>query len=83
MKLYIDGLEVDAGEGQTIFEAAQDAGIEIPTLCHSPGWIRSVSVDFALWTSASASRWRPVYVLARRAWKYRPRRVSSKHTVRC
>jgi len=37
MKLTIDGLEVDAGEGQTIFEAAQDAGIEIPTLCHSPG----------------------------------------------
>ena len=37
MKLRIDGIEIDAGEGQTIFEAAQGAGIEIPTLCHSPG----------------------------------------------
>jgi formate dehydrogenase major subunit len=37
MKLRIDGREIDAFEGQTIFEAASDAGIEIPTLCHSPG----------------------------------------------
>jgi formate dehydrogenase major subunit len=37
MKLRIDGMELEAHEGQTIFEAAQSAGIEIPVLCHSPG----------------------------------------------
>jgi len=37
MKLRIDGIDIEAHEGQTIFEAAQSAGIEIPVLCHSPG----------------------------------------------
>lgn len=32
--LQIDGIEVRAKEGMTIFEAAQSAGIGIPTLCH-------------------------------------------------
>ncbi len=32
--LQIDGRKVEAGEGMTILEAAQDAGIVIPTLCH-------------------------------------------------
>jgi heterodisulfide reductase subunit A len=34
--LTIDGQEVQAEEGQTILEAAREAGIEIPTLCHHP-----------------------------------------------
>jgi len=37
MKLSIDGVEIEAAEGQTIIEAASDHGIEIPTLCHTPG----------------------------------------------
>ncbi|MFK7896428.1 MAG: formate dehydrogenase subunit alpha [Myxococcota bacterium] len=37
MKLTIDGREVEAADGQTIFDAAQAAGIEIPVLCHSEG----------------------------------------------
>ena len=37
VKLRIDDVDVEAREGQTIFEAASDAGIEIPVLCHSPG----------------------------------------------
>ena len=37
MKLTIDGIEIEADEGQTIIEAAAAAGIEIPTLCHTPG----------------------------------------------
>jgi len=37
MKLRIDGIDIEAHEGQTIFEAAHAAGIEIPVLCHSPG----------------------------------------------
>ena len=32
--LHIDGREVKAGEGMTLLEAAQSAGIVIPTLCH-------------------------------------------------
>ena len=32
--LTIDGREVTAPEGTTIWEAAKDAGIEIPVLCH-------------------------------------------------
>ena len=32
--LQIDGIEVKAKEGMTILEAAQSAGISIPTLCH-------------------------------------------------
>jgi NADH dehydrogenase/NADH:ubiquinone oxidoreductase subunit G len=32
--LRIDGREVEARQGMTIFEAAQNAGIFIPTLCH-------------------------------------------------
>ena len=32
--LQIDGREVKAKEGMTILEAAQSAGIYIPTLCH-------------------------------------------------
>lgn len=32
--VQIDGKEVKASEGMTILEAAQNAGISIPTLCH-------------------------------------------------
>lgn len=34
--LTINGLQVNAQEGMTILEAAQQAGIYIPTLCHCP-----------------------------------------------
>jgi len=36
VNLTINGREVQARPGQTILEAAQCAGIEIPTLCHDP-----------------------------------------------
>ena len=32
--MKIDGREVAAGEGMTVLEAARNAGIGIPTLCH-------------------------------------------------
>ena len=32
--LYIDGKEIKAQEGMTILEAAKEAGLNIPTLCH-------------------------------------------------
>ncbi|MBN2333304.1 MAG: (2Fe-2S)-binding protein [Deltaproteobacteria bacterium] len=34
IRLEIDGREVSANDGMTILEAAQSAGIVIPTLCH-------------------------------------------------
>ncbi len=34
IRMQIDGNEVKAAEGMTILEAAQGAGISIPTLCH-------------------------------------------------
>ena len=34
IRLQIDGKEVEAKEGMTVLEAAQSAGISIPTLCH-------------------------------------------------
>ncbi|MBA7540383.1 NADPH-Fe(3+) oxidoreductase subunit alpha [subsurface metagenome] len=34
IRLQIDGKEVEAREGMTVLEAAQSAGISIPTLCH-------------------------------------------------
>ena len=37
VNVTIDGRAVTAEMGQTILEAAQAAGIDIPTLCHHPG----------------------------------------------
>jgi NADH dehydrogenase/NADH:ubiquinone oxidoreductase subunit G len=34
ISVQIDGKEVQASEGMTVLEAAQSAGISIPTLCH-------------------------------------------------
>ena len=34
--LHIDGIEVQAEEGSTVLQAAQKAGIYIPTLCYHP-----------------------------------------------
>lgn len=34
IKLTIDGIQVEVEKGHTILEAAQSAGIRIPTLCH-------------------------------------------------
>ena len=36
IKLLIDGIEVKGPAGTTILDAAKGAGVEIPTLCHSP-----------------------------------------------
>lgn len=37
MRLTIDGTAVETAEGATVLEAARQAGIDIPTLCHLPG----------------------------------------------
>jgi len=36
VKIVLNGEEVSAGEGMTILQAAEQEGIDIPTLCHSP-----------------------------------------------
>jgi formate dehydrogenase major subunit len=36
VRLRIDGREVQAAASQTVWEAARDAGISIPALCHDP-----------------------------------------------
>jgi NADH dehydrogenase/NADH:ubiquinone oxidoreductase subunit G len=36
IRIVIDGTEVIGHEGMTILEAAEKAGIKIPTLCHKP-----------------------------------------------
>jgi len=35
--LTIDGKQISAAEGSTVLQAAEDAGIRIPTLCHLEG----------------------------------------------
>ncbi len=35
-KLILDDAEITGHEGMTILDAANEAGIEIPTLCHRP-----------------------------------------------
>ena len=37
ISLTINGQEIQAKKGATVLEAAQAAGIYIPTLCHYPG----------------------------------------------
>lgn len=34
VQLKIDGLEISAEQGTTLLEAAQEAGVSIPTICH-------------------------------------------------
>ena len=65
--LQIDGKEVKAKEGMTILEAAQNAGISIPTLCHHEklepyGGCRicSVEVEVRGWTRLVVSCVYPV-----------------------
>jgi len=65
--LQIDGREVKASEGMTVLEAAQSAGISIPTLCHNEklepyGGCRicSVEVEVRGWTRLVVSCVYPV-----------------------
>lgn len=48
MRVVIDGIEVEAREGETIHEAARRAGIKIPTLCHIPGLFREATCRICL-----------------------------------
>ena len=65
--IQIDGKEVKAAEGMTVLEAAQSAGIFIPTLCHHEklepyGVCRlcTVEIDVSGWTKLVAACLYPV-----------------------
>jgi len=67
ISLQIDGKDVAAKEGMTVLEAAQSAGISIPTLCHHEklepyGGCRLciVELDFGDWTRLVVSCVYPV-----------------------
>jgi len=62
IRMQIDGRDVAATQGQSVLEAARDAGIEIPTLCHHErlephGGCRLciVELDFGEWTQIVVS----------------------------
>src|SRR5688572_6544435 len=38
MKFKLDGREIEAQDGETIWSAAQRHGVTIPHLCHKPGY---------------------------------------------
>ena len=50
--LEINGLAVEAQPGATILDAARQAGVRIPTLCHLKGCSRAAPAACASW------RWR-------------------------
>ena len=67
IRLQIDGREVVAREGMTLLEAAQEVGIDIPTLCHHEklepyGGCRicTVEVEIRGWTKLVAACCYPV-----------------------
>jgi bidirectional [NiFe] hydrogenase diaphorase subunit len=57
--LTIDGQMVSAHEGQTVLEAARDAGIEIPTLCHLEGISDVAACRLCLVQVAGSNRLQP------------------------
>src|SRR3954451_5781424 len=59
VSLRIDNVEVTVPEGTTIWDAAREAGIEIPALCHDPrydpvGVCRVCAVDVGARVLAAA-----------------------------
>ena len=61
--LTIDGQLVGAVEGQTVLEAARDAGIEIPTLCHLDGIYDVGACRLCLVELAGTNRLQPACTL--------------------
>jgi len=61
--LTIDGQPVTAGDNQTVLEAARDAGIRIPTLCHLEGVSNIGACRICLVEVAGESKLQPACVL--------------------
>ncbi|MHB9025578.1 MAG: 2Fe-2S iron-sulfur cluster-binding protein [Armatimonadota bacterium] len=58
-KLTIDNTNIDVASGTTILDAARQAGIEIPTLCHFPGLPAQTSCFVCVVKVNGAARLRP------------------------
>ena len=56
LKIQIDKKEIDAGEGMTILQAAENAGISIPTLCYHRDFIPSGSCRICVVELEGSSR---------------------------
>jgi NADH:ubiquinone oxidoreductase subunit E/ferredoxin/NAD-dependent dihydropyrimidine dehydrogenase PreA subunit len=56
LRIRIDGLEIAGQKGSTIFEAAERAGIKIPTLCHHPNLLPSGSCRICVVEVEGSSR---------------------------
>jgi len=54
--LTINGRQIQAQEGQTVFEVAREAGIRIPTLCHLDGLTNPGSCRVCMVEAVGASR---------------------------
>ncbi len=65
----IDGVEVTVPSGTTIYTAAQQAGIEIPVLCHDERYDPSASAACASSMSAGACSRPRACARARTAWR--------------
>jgi bidirectional [NiFe] hydrogenase diaphorase subunit len=60
--LTIDGVEVSAGESETILDAARVAGIHLPTLCHLDGLSEVGACRLCLVEIAGSPRLQPACV---------------------
>jgi bidirectional [NiFe] hydrogenase diaphorase subunit len=60
--LTIDGTLVSAREGETILEAARDAGVKIPTLCHLDGLSESGACRLCLVEVEGSSKLQPACI---------------------
>lgn len=60
--LTIDGKEISAHEDQTVLEAAHDAGISIPTLCHLEGLSEVGACRMCLVEIAGSNKLQPACV---------------------
>lgn len=55
VQIKINGIELDVPKGTTVLEAAEKAGITIPTLCYHKDLSPTVVVVFALSKSRAAA----------------------------
>ena len=49
LKIEVNGIEIEAGDGLTILEALKEHGIKIPTLCYLEELIPPVRAVYAWW----------------------------------
>ena len=71
VNLKINGLNVTAPAGSTILEAAQAAGIKIPTLCYLKEINEIGACRMCVVEVKGAISWHLVYIRLQKEWKCR------------